>query len=186
MKQFKNKPNELITTTDGRKLYNSRSVAVTGCIGAHLNGKFYFVIEQRGNAKGLDSPGKWCVPCGYLDWNESGSDAIRREAWEEVGIDMEVLDTKYSVLAEADYMNQPWWVKTEPDENRQNISLRYGRVYILEDDQELPKLTANNDCEPNEVAYAKWVTLDESNGYEFAFNHKEVLFDFYNLIKNNI
>jgi 8-oxo-dGTP pyrophosphatase MutT (NUDIX family) len=186
MKKFKNKPNELITTTDGRKLYHSRSVAVTGCIGILKDLEFYFVIEKRGNAPGLDSPGKWCIPCGYLDWNESGSDAIRREAWEEVGIDMHSLDAKHLALEEAEYMDQPWMIKTEPDENRQNVSLRYGRVYIFKKYQKLPKLKANNDCEPNEVADAKWVKLDELNNYQFAFNHKQVLKDFLTLIMDNV
>jgi 8-oxo-dGTP pyrophosphatase MutT (NUDIX family) len=175
---FKNKPNELITTTDGRKLYNSRSVAVTGCIGARYNNKIHFIIEKRGNAEGLDNPGKWCLPCGYLDWNESGPDAIKREVWEEVGLDIDVLDTKYQVVVKYDYMSQPWWVKTEPDENRQNISLRYARVYNIEIG-ELPKLTPNNDCMPNEVADAKWITLDEIDNYEFVFNHKNVLIQFF-------
>jgi 8-oxo-dGTP pyrophosphatase MutT (NUDIX family) len=51
------------------------------------DGFYKFLIEKRGNKPDLDSKGKWCLPCGYLDWDESGSDAARRELWEEVGLE---------------------------------------------------------------------------------------------------
>lgn len=174
---FKNRQNELITTTDGRKLYHSRSVAVVivlACLGP--DGCLKVAIEKRGTAPGLDKQGLWCLPCGYLDWDESGPDAARREVWEEIGLDLD--EYLPSQLPGSPGLDQPWFVKTEPDENRQNITLRYGLIFVK---QEWPKLIVNNDCEPNEVADAQWVRLSDikSNKYEFAFNHDKVIEDFF-------
>ena len=88
---FKNRPNEMVTTTDGRKIWVSRSVAVVGIITCYSRNQRYFAIEKRGTAINLDKQGLWCLPCGYLDWDESGPDAIRREAWEEIGLNLEEL-----------------------------------------------------------------------------------------------
>lgn len=178
MTTFKNRPNELITTTDGRKLFHSRSVAVIMVLGVYFDGNYHFAIEKRGTAPGLDKQGLWCLPCGYLDWDESGPDAIMRELWEEIGIDF-MRDLGH-MTAEVNYMNQPWDVKTEPDENRQNVTLRYGAVFS-DDVSALPTLKPNNDCDhPNEVADAKWITVEEIKDYQFAFNHDIVLKNFIN------
>lgn len=34
-------------------------------------------------------PGKWCLPCGYIDYDESFINAAIREAKEETGVDIE-------------------------------------------------------------------------------------------------
>lgn len=178
---FKSRPNELIVTTDGRKLYHSRSVAVVGIIGIWFEGETHFIIERRGTAPGLDKQGMWCLPCGYLDWDESGPDAIKRELWEEVGIDFE---TSFAGLEMTlDCLVQPWHVKTEPDENRQNVTLRYGAMFTPtgDDYRTLPVLKPNNDCDhPNEVADARWMPLKDIINYDFAFNHDIVLRSFVN------
>jgi 8-oxo-dGTP pyrophosphatase MutT (NUDIX family) len=172
---FKNRPNELITTTDGRKLYHSRSVAVVGVFGMYIGASLNVIIEKRGTAPGLDKQGLWCLPCGYLDWGESGPEAIRRELWEEVGID---LMDYLTVCHSPNYTQQPWHVKTEPDENRQNVTLRYGAVWS--DLHQIPVLKPNNACDhPNEVADAKWMPISDITKYQFAFNHDKVLLDFY-------
>lgn len=173
---FKSRPNELITTTDGRKLYHSRSVAVVVVLACmDPNGYYRFVIEKRGNNPGLDKKGLWCLPCGYLDWDESGTDAVRREVWEEVGLDLN--DYLGLQLPRSPGIDNPWYVKTKPDENRQNVTLRYGMIFIKQD---LPTLIPNNDCEPDEVADAKWVTYSDIKlgKYEFAFGHDKVIADF--------
>ena len=177
---FKNRQNELITTTDGRKLFHSRSVAVLGVFVCVLksDGKAYFAIEKRGNNPGLDKKGLWCLPCGYLDWDESGYDAMVREAWEEIGLDVRSMN--YFILSRHN-AHQPWFVNSNPDTNRQNVTLRYGVTFAAD---KLPTLTPNNDCEPDEVADAKWITVDEIKNYEFAFNHNEVILSYLDFTKN--
>lgn len=175
---FKNRPNELITTTDGRKLYHSRSVAVVLTLVCYeiSSDTINIAVEKRGDAPGLDKQGLWCLPCGYLDWDEDGADAVRREAWEEIGIDMRELEKKH---INGPTLDAPWFVKSKPDENRQNVTLRYGLIFAS---SKLPVLIPNNDCDhPNEVADAKWIRKSDVllNTYQFAFNHDKVILDFY-------
>lgn len=181
---FKNRPNECVTTVDGRKIWNGRNVAVVMLLVMVVKNEInkydeFVLIEKRGNAPGLDKQGLWCLPCGYLDWDESGPDAMKRELWEEVGINLEDPTFEWRRSLAIGYnLEQPWFVKTDPGENRQNVTLRYGARFIAMDG--LPKLIPNNDCDhPNEVADAKWVKVDELQNYEFAFNHDKVILQYF-------
>ena len=42
-------------------------------------------MVQRG--PGQFGAGKWCFPCGYVEWGEDVRDAAAREAREEAGVD---------------------------------------------------------------------------------------------------
>ena len=36
--------------------------------------------------------GLWCIPCGYLEWDEDVRDGARREMKEETGLDVELIE----------------------------------------------------------------------------------------------
>lgn len=45
------------------------------------------VLLGRRTETGTDiMPGKWCLPCGYIEWGESYYDAAKREVLEETGL----------------------------------------------------------------------------------------------------
>lgn len=163
---FNNQPNELITTTDGRQLYHSRSVAVVLVLVAKIGTGYFYAIEKRGELAGLDCPGLWCLPCGYLDWNETATEAVRREAWEEIGLDLRQFETG-ALLGTS--LEQPWFVSSTPSHNRQNVTLRFGLIF---ETGTLPPLRTEH---PHEVADARWIKLGETSNFPFAFQHDQVM-----------
>ena len=64
-----------------REYWISRSIAVVVFVFAKdVFGETYILAEQRG--KGTPDPeyvGKYCVPCGYLDFDETCAQAAQRE-----------------------------------------------------------------------------------------------------------
>ena len=170
--KFKNRPNPVHKIGD-KTVWESRSVAVNCVVVAGPITSPYVLIGQRG--KGTpEGVGLWNIPSGYLDYDESGTEAIYREVWEETGLDLQ------SEKIIINNLLNPWYVNTHPGENRQNVSLRYGCVIGLIDSI-LPKLTSEN-AEPDEVADLKWIPIFDVENYKFAFNHNIVIKQYINLI----
>lgn len=166
--KFKNRHNPF-HKVDGRIVWESRSVAVN-CVVICGNS---VLLGQRGSGA-PDSRGLWNIPSGYMDWDESGTEAVYREVWEETGVNL--LEQKIII----NHLLNPWHVNTQPDENRQNISLRYGCVIGL-NGTDLPLLTDEN-SEPNEIGDLRWVPFNELDQYKYAFNHDVVIKEYLKLI----
>lgn len=164
---FTNRPNPCHTLPDGRALYESRSVAVTAIVVAYeaTSREHYVVVGQRGPA--VDLSGLHCLVCGYLDWDESLADAVRREVWEEAGLDLRELER----IGRASVPEQPVFVQSAPSAHRQNVTARF----VVELDSRSPVSTAN--AEPEEVASIGWlpVTRAAIGGLAWAFNHDAIL-----------
>lgn len=146
-----------------REYWISRSVAVLGIVKAiDKNGVRYILAEQRGI--GTPDPeyvGKWCLPCGYLDFNETCKQAIAREVREETGINIHPENFTLIEINDNPYSDK-----------RQNITFRFKTEldgYI--DDFEL----TDKFSETNEIMNIKWIDLREINNYEWAFNHQELI-----------
>ncbi len=154
--KFNNVENECVTTTDGRQIWVSRSVAVVGVVCVVKDNVPYFLISQRGEGA-ADNHGLWCLPCGYLDFSETTYDAVRRELWEETGINIkEILDNDIHMLYTNPYV--PYIVVSDPGENRQNVSITH--VFLLvpkEKNYDLPQPNIVNHVQDNEVADVKWI-----------------------------
>ena len=173
---FKNKSNILHKLPDGKIVWESRSVAVVACIFAKIDDDLYVLSGKRGKGS-ADYQGLWNVPCGYLDYNECGSSATIREVYEETGLELfKYINTNKIIV---DDLYQPWFVNTDPNENRQNVSLRYGCVLELD---QLPLLNSDH-SEPDEIEELKWINVNDIDDYDWAFNHNLLIDDYFDKIE---
>lgn len=180
IKMFNNTSNECIKSTEGKEYWISRSVALVANLFAKVNDNLYILTEKR--SMKMDSPGLQCLVCGYLDWDETGWEGITREIFEETGIEIEKLrkDVVY------DNNKQPYYVKTEIDENKQNVSLNYVILYDFDKDGHYVMLESEkfNDAEIDEV---KWIHVDEIFNYKWAFAHdKRINLSIDHLLEKNV
>lgn len=162
---FENVHNTEYSTPDGTK-WDSRACAVVAHVLMIKNGEPFILLGKRGNV--TDHPGKWNIPCGYLDWNENLEGAMKREVWEETGLD---LDAFYGPKVYSK-MSQPWMVYSEPSENRENVAMHMGVVIDMLGDS-LPVLCLEN-MEEEESTGAYWMHYDfalQLHEHEWAFNH---------------
>lgn len=184
---FKNTPNECTKTEDGRTVFLSRSIAVCVPIMAvTANDECFMLISQRG-AGTPDFQYHYNLVCGYLDFDENLHEAAKREIWEETGFNIDDIPKDDVFYRLEQY---PWAICSEPTSNKQNVTMRYGLVFRIDDTSCLPKLT-NKNCEPNEVIESIWMDYNEClkmDGSEskidpienkvWAFNHFDVLREF--------
>ncbi len=166
---FKSRPSPSHVLADGRVIYESRSVAVTAVVLAYdaAERAHYVVVGERGT--GVDLSGLHCLVCGYLDWDESLPDAVRREVFEEAGIDLPTLER----AGHATVPSQPIYVESSPGSHRQNVTARF----VVELDARVPLSTAN--AEPDEVAAIRWLPVTRAAVAElrWAFHHDSILND---------
>ena len=154
----------IIDDRTGREYWISRSIAVVGFIyGYDKDEKEYILAVQRGT--GTPDPefvGKWCLPCGYLDYDETLEEALQREVFEETG-----------VLLDKDTIDLPEINSDPKSDKRQNVTFLYPATAKENDITNIPLTTKNS--EPNEVSDIKWIPYSEVDNYEWAFNHKELI-----------
>ena len=158
--KFSNRPNPG-HTIDGKIVWESRSAAAVAVVFGKFKGDIYVLMEKRSSR--MDQPGKWCLPCGYLDWDENGWQAITREIYEETSLFLPEYDP-YLVNRNK---RRPFFVNTEVTENRQNIALIYGMVFDFKDGLPLKILSFINP----EIDEILWVKLNNVNALNVAFNH---------------
>lgn len=168
--QFNNRINECTKTADGRTIWLSRSIAVVGVVVViQDDGQGYILMNKRGPGC-PDEIGKWVLPCGYLDWDESCEDACRREIWEET--DLDVTSLYESALFNSFEVNQPFHVKSKPSsDKKQNVSMYYGLVANV---KELPVISSIN-CEPGEVDELAWVKVQDFDELDIGFSHRDIV-----------
>ncbi len=150
IKQFTNKPNFQVTSKeDGKKYWISRSVAVVPIIFFIYENKTLVPLGKRSESMEL-CPGKWGLASGFLDFDENAGQAVQREVWEELGLDISDPDSMDGSIA------YPFSVYSEPNNaENQTVSLRFVARYWAF--KELPELKPN--C--TEVVDTKYLDVTE-------------------------
>lgn len=166
---FKNRQNKIVKDEEGKVHWISRSLAVVVVI--ILNNEKVLLVKR---GKRVKQSGKWCNPCGYLDWDETAEECVIREVFEETGLDITKCNIKKNLL------DKPYEIITHPgNNNKQDIALHFG--CLIESDVE-PFITTKY-AEVGESDDVRWVSLDEVKDYRFAFNHDDRIRKFLDLIK---
>ena len=155
----------VIDKATGREHWISRSIAAVVCIIAKdLKGNKYILAVQRG--EGTPDPeyvGAYCMPCGYLDFDETIKEAAQREVKEETGITFPISD--FRLVSINDNPNS---------DKRQNVTFRF----LVESDvpiEDLSKLITTKNAEKNEVSDVTFIKLSEINNFRWAFNHEKLI-----------
>lgn len=186
MMKFNNRENKCIKTVDGGEVWHSRSIAVIGMILMRHEGELYVLMGKRG--PGLPNEvGKWCLPCGYLDWDETCEEAFIREVYEETGLNLYKMMNSYDIL--FDHTHFPWKINSEPIGEQQNVSMHYAILFDTRENgyiekPSLPVLTIENNVDKDEVEESRWIKTTDLHQYDCAFNHDFSVKVFINSLPN--
>ena len=144
-----------------RTLYDGRYCAVSGFFYAIVDGHYSVLAEKRGEGT-PDYQGYWCCPCGFLERDENGVEGIRRETYEETGVEIEYDKIRF---VEAE---------TEPILcNNGNVTLRH--TGFLGKQKQVMVVNKDLGGEKDEVAEIAWIPLSRVDNYKWAFGHGEVI-----------
>lgn len=171
---------KIVDRDTGKIYWISRSLAVTGVIMASDGEDFYFLLERRGPGC-PDNIGKLCSVCGYLNWDETRIEALKRETYEETGL--KVADNQ---VLEFETIDDPG------RDAKQNIVTRYLIAFDYEDLlKALNDGTINTDTksrggeefEVSEFVLLSLSEIDTMKSEDFAFGHKEMIHEILEYIK---
>jgi len=138
---------ERICGSCGRNWYRNSSPSV----GAAIVKDGRALVTVRGSDP---YKGKFDVPGGFLQLGEDVIDALRRELREELDIEVDVAQSDFVHMVTHTYGEEDEWV------------LAIGFV---------ARLTSGTPTPASDVADARWVSLEELDGLEFAWEHDREL-----------
>lgn len=178
MPKFKNRENEKIKTADGRTVFLSRSCAVAVTVFCkyivdvdETFGKQKVAVLLVKRKEDMDvEPGRWCLPCGYLDYDESLYDAAVRELFEETGV--YIHDHIYAHEV-GDKSTQPDMIHSDPGEDAlQNVTAHFV-FYVLRGEKLKLK------PQEGEIQEVKFIPVGELDEYDIAFGHTKRIRKFF-------
>ena len=169
LSKIMSRENRMIKGENGEELWISRSVVVI-CVVARItdDNKIEILAEKRGPL--VSATGRWCFPCGYLDYDEDLTDAVIREVQEETGYTLERKDVNFIDI------------NSKPEGKKQNVGIRH--IAFIDNDK---KQISDFELDTNEVTELKWIEIGESVGnilnidvnkldcVKWAFNHKSLI-----------
>jgi XTP/dITP diphosphohydrolase len=165
---FNSKESVLVTLKDGRKIWHSRSVAVASIIFVDDENTIKILMIKRGPLSETDA-GKWAFPAGFLNWNETLSEAAIRELYEETGLyapDLETfsgssLDTGRIVYSDS-----------RPLKDTENVLLAYT---MFTSAKELPKFSVDFTKNKGEIADIRLISIDDLENYDITQQVRDVI-----------
>lgn len=158
---YKSTPNKIIKDESGNIHWISRSLVTI----AFITWRGKILIVKRGES--VSETGKWCLPCGYIDYDETIQESIAREIWEETGIDVkEWVDINKL---------EPVKIFSDPIGKKQNIHMDF---VIRLDDNDEPNINMDI-IDPLETTDVKWIEFKELKSYNFAFKHLDKIKSYY-------
>jgi 8-oxo-dGTP diphosphatase len=141
-----------------REYWISRSVAVCAIIGT-IDSGFRILAVKRG--KGCpDEVGKWCCPCGYLDYDETLRQACIREIKEETNLTVKESSLLFSGIDDI-------------PTGRQNITVRYWTFNKSYAGQTVTGAFGEKD----EIDDVEWISILDLDKYDWAFGHLSLIKD---------
>lgn len=125
-----------------------------------------------------DFQGYWGLPCGYLDWDETLSEAVIREVWEECDLFLPKLaknaqfvrSSSSFVMVDTETQDAPWRIYDTPDKTKQNLGFHYAILFSW-DGMPFPSLS-NINVGTGETEELGWVRADHAMHMELAFGHQ--------------
>lgn len=156
--------NQQVTTTDGKKVWVNRAIVIAVIVLYKLGREYYILLDKRG-AHNHAAPSMWCIPAGFLDWDESVLEGALREVKEETGVNLLDIDKHW-----MGRKTTPWKVVSQPNANSsQNVVLYY---VCQGEGNKLPAVTKEY-AEPDEVDDVRWFPLMDAAFMNLAFGHEK-------------
>ncbi|MFA5797392.1 MAG: NUDIX hydrolase [Candidatus Woesearchaeota archaeon] len=121
-----------------------------------LNDRGQILLMQR-SSQTRTYPNQWGLISGWMEWGETIQDALKREAQEEVGVEIEV------IRFTGRYYDRP---------GRHPTKTSVAMPHICRIIRGEPKIN-----QPEEVQNVKWFDPDEIRDLDMAYDHKQMLID---------
>lgn len=155
----------IVNPEDNKEYWISRSIAVVTILVAcnKFNEQCVLIVQRGTGTPDPEFVGKYCLPCGYLDYNETCVEAAVRELKEETGIEAPVSAFELVGINDNPYSDK-----------RQNVTFRY-LVHCCTPVEELEELFTTEHSENNEISSIRFTRIDDIDMYEWAFNHNELI-----------
>jgi len=136
-------------------MMNHQSTAKVGVSNIFVNEQGHLLLMKRADTC-VTFPGHWGLVGGFIDPGETPQEAAVREAKEEIGVDIEVIEFV------GRYYNTP--------------TPHYGNAISL---PHYSKIIAGtpHPAQPEECSDVKWFTPEEVRGMDLAYDHKKILED---------
>lgn len=168
METKQNKPFKVNDNGVERTIWESRSMAAALFVFTQDKEGYWRVLANKRGQGCPDYKGYWVCPCGYLDYNETLRNAAWRECFEETGVRLSKQHIKHYKFNDS------------PSENLQNVA----HVHYIVVKNGFDFAFSNKNNEENEVEDIAWIRLDLVNNFQWAFGHKDIIMEVFNMRVN--